>query len=105
MFFVCCNLQAFKRFFRLQNRKARRSFAHDAGFLARDFGEGVTEIFAMIVREARDDRCCRFFDHIGSIEPATHANLENANIGGMLGKGGECRGSRHFEIAHLPGRG
>ena len=68
----------------------------DAGLLRGDAGEVVAEEILVVVADRRDHRGERRVDDVGGVEAAAEPDLEQRDIGGMLGE--EEEGDRRGDL-------
>jgi hypothetical protein len=77
------------------------AWTDDAGLLAGDLGEGVSEKFLMIERDVGNDANPRF-DDIGGVEASAHADFEDGNVDLLAGEIFEGYRRQHLEKAGMP---
>ena len=65
----------------LRRHDARNIGLEDTGLFPGDLGERGAEILLVVIVDGRDHRQARGVHHIGGIEPAAEAGLENEVIG------------------------
>ncbi len=69
----------------------------DAGLLAGDLRQRITEKFRMVHTDWRDDAGERRIDHVCCVETAAESDFQEQHIGRMFGKQTERSGSFDFE--------
>jgi hypothetical protein len=86
-----------QRFVGLAGDDGRYAGLQDAGLFAGDGNKRGAELVLMVERDGRDDRERRPRDHVGGIEAAAEAHLQDRCIGRSLGEGQQGRGRRDLE--------
>ncbi len=84
-------------FRQLLGRDHRTIALDDAGFLAGDLHQRIAEKFDMVDADGRDDAGERLLDHIGAVEPAAEADLQQQHIGWNFRKQQERRRGLDFK--------
>src|SRR4029077_9677654 len=74
---------------------------NNAGLLARNFGDGISQEFFMVERYV-GDHADPGIDNIGRVETSAHPNFENRDIQPAGGEVFESHGGQHFEETWMP---
>ena len=80
----------------------RRARLDDAGLFRGDQLDPVAEIGLVVQRDRHDQADGGFLDHIGGVEPAAKAHLDNGRVGRLFGKQQEHDRRQDFEHGDRP---
>ncbi len=100
---VCLATDHLVRFLLLLRDHDGHAGTQNAGLLECDLCQRRSELLGVVERDRRDDRQLRPVDHVGRVEPAAEANLEQQHIGRILGEREKGRSRCDLELRDVVG--